>query len=151
MSVYEKELMVINRIQGNTARFFRVAFHCHSPLSVDWGKKPGVDVTLNDKQKYLVLGGEEKYCRLVKQYADCHMMVISDHMKCWYAERAVQFSKVMPELIVLPGMEITLLTTPALGGVKLHVIIILPPELTRETFARLLPGVPEEDNRVGKN
>ena len=149
MSVYEKELMVINRIQGNTARFFRVAFHCHSPLSVDWGKKPGVDATLNDKQKYLVPGGEEKYCRLVKQYADCHIMVISDHMKCGYAERAVRFSKGMPELIVLPGMEINLLTTPALGGVRLHVIIILPPELTRETFARLLPGVPEEDNRVG--
>jgi ABC-type Mn2+/Zn2+ transport system ATPase subunit len=149
MSVYEQELTGIDSTRRNTARFFRVAFHCHSPLSFDWGKRVGADATLNTKEKYLAPGGEEEYCKLVKQATGCHVMIISDHMKCGYAEAAVRCVAEMADLVVLPGMEVNLLTTAALGSVRLHVIVILPPGLTRETFGRMLSGVPEEKDRTG--
>jgi hypothetical protein len=45
MGTHIEELRTIENDQINMARFFKVAFHCHSPMSNDWGSRKDIDKT----------------------------------------------------------------------------------------------------------
>ncbi len=147
MEHYAAHLEPIRLQQQRMARFFKVAFHCHSPLSGDWGKRSAIDKQLNDRSRLLSDGGEIHFVQEAVRRCGCDMMVITDHMKCAYAEKLLALDTDRAGVAVLPGMEVNFLTNAIYGGVRLHIIVILPPTCRRETFARLLPGVDEEHNR----
>jgi hypothetical protein len=133
------------------AQFFRVALHCHSPLSKDWGRGENADRAINNKDNFLPDGKESEFLKLVLKQSKMDLITITDHMKCAYAERLVKCANGAGKIIVLPGMEVNFHTNPALGNVRLHVIVILPPECTRQTFATLLPGFAEERKRKARD
>jgi ABC-type lipoprotein export system ATPase subunit len=147
MSSYTDDLKAIKSSEQKMARFFHVALHCHSPLSNDWGMRDYADKKLNAKQELLSEGGEEKYLGLILAQGNVDLLTVTDHMKCAYAERVVVCAKKTGHIVVLPGMEVNFRTSPALANVRVHIIIILPNGCTRETFGKLLPGLPEEDER----
>ena len=150
MTKYSAELSRIKESQQRTARFYKVAFHCHSPLSHDWGKNKG-DSTLNEKEQYLPTNKESDFYKLIQEKSGCDMVIITDHMKCGYAERLANYSsKQQGNLVVLPGMEISVRTTPALASVRIHIIVIMPPGANPEIFAPLLEIIPSENERTGK-
>ncbi len=149
MTKYSAELSKISESQQEIARFYRVAFHCHSPLSHDWGKNKG-DSTLNGKEQFLPTDKESDFYQLIQERSDCEVVIITDHMKCSYAERLANHSSGQTGLLILPGMEISVRTTPVLGEVRVHIIVIMPPGSNPETFAPLLKGIPIESERTGK-
>lgn len=149
MTKYSTELSKIEESQQRTAQFYKVAFHCHSPLSHDWATNKG-DSILNGKEQYLPANKESDFYNLIQDKSDCDVIIITDHMKCGYAERLANHSSDQDGLVVLPGMEISLRTTPVLGDVRVHVIVIMPPGSNPETFAPLLKGLSIESDRTGK-
>jgi vacuolar-type H+-ATPase subunit F/Vma7 len=149
MTKYSAELSKIEESQQRTAQFYKVAFHCHSPLSHDWGKNKG-DSTLNGKEQYLPTNKESAFYKLIQDRSDCDVVIITDHMKCGYAERLANHSSEQSGLVILPGMEISVRTNPVLGEVRVHVIVIMPPGSNPETFAPLLSGLSIESERTGK-
>ncbi|MBN1393066.1 MAG: hypothetical protein JW947_09730, partial [Sedimentisphaerales bacterium] len=144
MAKYSAELSKIRESQQKIARFYKVAFHCHSPLSHDWGKNRG-DLNLNDKEKYLPLNKESDFYKIIQDKSGCDLIIITDHMKCEYAARLVNHSSKQRNLVILPGMEINVRTTPVLGDVRVHVTVVMPPGANSETFAPLLRGIPIEN------
>lgn len=149
MAKYSAELSKIRESQQKIARFYKVAFHCHSPLSHDWGKNKG-DSILNDKEKYLPANKESDFYKSIKDKSGCDVVIITDHMKCSYAERLVKHSSEQSGLVVLPGMEVSVRTTPVLGSVRVHITVVMPPGANPETFAPLLRGISVENERTGK-
>ena len=150
MTKYSAELSKIEESRQRTAQFYKVAFHCHSPLSHDWGENKG-DSTLNGKEQYLPTNKESDFYKLIQEKSGCHMVIITDHMKCGYAERlANHSSEQQGGLVILLGMEISVRTTPVLGDVRIHIIVIMPPNANPETFAPLLRGLSIENERTGK-
>jgi hypothetical protein len=149
MTKYSTELSKIDESRQRIAQFYKVAFHCHSPLSHDWGRD-GVVSDLNNKEKYLPTNKESDFYKLIQEKSSCDMVIISDHMKCGYAERLVNYSLQQGNLVILPGMEISVRTTPVLGDVRVHVMVIMPPRANPETFALLLKGICFENERTGK-
>ena len=150
MTKYSAELSRIKESQQRTARFYKVAFHCHSPLSHDWGKNKG-NSTLNEKEQYLPTNKESNFYKLIQEKSGCDMVIITDHMKCGYAERLANYSsKQQGNLVVLPGMEISVRTSPALASVRIHIIVIMPPGSNPEIFAPLLGIIFPENERTGK-
>lgn len=147
MNTYKDDLDEIVAGRHRMAQFFRVALHCHSPLSRDWGRGKNSDKSMNNKDNFLPDGKESEFLKLVVQQSKMDLITITDHMKCAYAERMVKCARIMRGIIVLPGMEVNFHTNPALGNIRLHVIVILPPECTRQTFAILLPKLAEESRR----
>jgi energy-coupling factor transporter ATP-binding protein EcfA2 len=149
MKEYTSELSKLKESQRRVARFYKVAFHCHSPLSHDWGRGKG-EPSLNNKENYLPANKEADFYELIREKSGCDLVIITDHMKCSYAERLVNHSLKQGGLVILPGMEISVRTTPVLGDVTAHVIVIMPPNSNPETFASFLTGAPKESERTGK-
>ncbi len=147
MGTYAEDLSEIKLARNRMSRFFKVALHCHSPLSKDWGSRGSADQSINNKDNFLPEGKEADFLQLTLERCKCDIIVVTDHMKCSYAERLVKHAGTSRQVVVLPGMEVNFHTSPALANVRLHIIVILPPDCTRETFARLLPGVAEESRR----
>jgi len=147
MSTYEEDLDAIKIDQKRMAKFFRVAIHCHSPLSADWGKGGKGDKNLNSKDNFMPQGKEGDFLRALLTQGHLDLITVTDHMKCEYAERLVEHANSRGLPVVLPGMEINFQTNPALANVRIHILVILPSGCTRETFARLLPGISEEGRR----
>ncbi len=150
MTKYSSELSRIEKSQQKIAQFYKVAFHCHSPLSHDWGGNKG-DSSLNNKDNYLPINKEDDFYNLIKEKSGCDVVIITDHMKCSYAARLAKHSLKQIGLVVLPGMEISVRTTPVLGGVRVHILVIMPTGSNPETFASLFRGtIPIENDRTGK-
>jgi len=149
MTKYSSELSRIEKSQQRIAQFYKVAFHCHSPLSHDWGGNKG-DSSLNNKDNYLPANKESDFYKLIQDKSNCDIVIITDHMKCSYAERLSNHSLGQSGLVILPGMEISVRTTPVLGDVRVHITVIMPPGSNPETFASLLRGIPVENKRTGK-
>ena len=147
MKKYTAELSKLDECQKRIARFYKVAFHCHSPLSYDWGKG---EPSLNNKENYLATNKESDFYELIKEKSGCDLVIITDHMKCGYAERLVNHSLGRGGLVILPGMEISIRTSPVLGDVRAHVIVIMPQNSNAETFASFLRGISRESARTGK-
>ncbi len=148
MGTYNDDLNQIETTRTKMARFFKVALHCHSPLSKDWGNRTYADSTINDKSKFLCENGENKFVEEVQKKGPWDLFAITDHMKCEYAEKLINYAERAKNILVLPGMEVNIITSPALGSTRLHILVILPPSCTRETFATLLPGCEEEKKRM---
>jgi len=149
MAKYSTELSKISESQSKMAHFYKVAFHCHTPLSHDWGDHKG-DSTLNNKNNYLPTNKESEFYKQIQDKSNCDVVIITDHMKCSYAERLANHSSGQDGLVILPGMEISVRTTPVLGDVRVHIVVIMPPGSNPETFASLLKGIPIESERTGK-
>jgi DNA repair ATPase RecN len=149
MAKYSTELSKILESQQKMAHFYKVAFHCHSPLSHDWGRTKG-DPSLNDKENYLPVNKESDFYNLIREKSGCDVVIITDHMKCSYAERLAKHSSGQQGLVVLPGMEISVRTNPVLGNVRVHITVIMPSGANAEIFASLLKGIPVENERTGK-
>jgi len=147
---YSSELSRIEKSQQKIAQFYRVAFHCHSPQSHDWGGNKEIS-SLNNKDNYLPINKEADFYKLIKEKSGCDVVIITDHMKCSYAARLANYSLKQIGLVVLPGMEISVRTTPVLGDVRVHIVVIMGPGSNPETFAALFRGgVPIENERTGK-
>ena len=58
MNLYEADQKRFEAQILRIARFFRVALHCHSPLSPEWSKRTGIDKARNDGSLFLKNGGE---------------------------------------------------------------------------------------------
>jgi ABC-type cobalamin/Fe3+-siderophores transport system ATPase subunit len=149
MSKYATEMRRIEEAAKRIAKFYKVGFHCHSPLSHDWGKNKG-DPILNGAEQYLPPDKESEFYHLIQKRSGCDMVIITDHMKCRYAERLAKYSSEQSGLVILPGMEISVRTSPVLGDVRVHVIVIMSPGANPETFAPLLKGISIENERTGK-
>jgi len=149
MSTYQDELRIINKLEQRMAKFVRVALHCHTPGSYDWARSANADKQLNDKTKFLQDGGEEAFLANIKDRNNCQIISITDHMKCSYAERLANYATKVGSVAILPGMEVNFVTLPALAGVRLHVLVILPEDSTKETFAKFLLDLPLEEKRTG--
>ena len=150
MTIYEDELEQLKSLGNRIARFRRVAIHCHTPLSHDWSRAKG-DPLLNQRNQYLATEGERKFLDAIRSSSNSELDVFipTDHMKCAYAARLVE-ARTANCPVVLPGMEVCLRTTEAMGNVKIHVLVLLPVGSTQETFSALLPGIREERLRNGK-
>lgn len=149
MTKYSDDLVMFKKVRQRIARFYKVAFHCHSPLSHDWGGNKG-DSSLNNKDNYLPANQESEFYKLIQDKSGCDIVIITDHMKCSYAERLANHSSSQSGLVILPGMEISVRTTPVLGDVRIHIVVIMPPGSNPETFAPLLKGISIESERTGK-
>ena len=150
MAKYSSELSKIEKSRQRIAQFYKVAFHCHSPQSHDWGRNKG-DSSLNNKDNYLPINKESDFYNLIKDKSGCDVVIVTDHMKCDYAARLANYSLKQIGLVVLPGMEVSVRTTPVLGDVRIHILVIMPPGSNPETFAALFRGgVSIENERTGK-
>jgi len=149
MTQYEEDVKNLDAQKARMANFCRVAFHCHSPLSPDWGKRPGIDKTINDRNTLLQVGGESTFLAEVTRRCGCDMLVITDHMKCDFAERLASRGAETKTPFLLPGMEVNFATNPSLGNVRLHILVVLPEGSGKETFMHVLPHIPPEDKRNG--
>lgn len=149
MPQYDEDAKSLDTQKARMAKFCKVAFHCHSPLSSDWGKRPGIDKTINDRETLLKDGGESTFLAEVIRRCGCDMLVITDHMKCGFAERLALRRTEMRTLSLLPGMEVNFATNPSLGNVRLHILVVLPEGSGKETFMHVLPQIPPEDKRNG--
>ncbi len=150
MHVYEQELQKLMSLRDRMAQFRRVAIHCHTPLSYDWAQDCG-DRSLNDRKKYLPPGKEAAFLQEVTARTDpsLDLIIPTDHMMCDYAARLATAAPARG-LVVIPGMEVSLRTSAAMGDVRVHVLVLLPAGSAKESFSRLLPDLPEERNRSGK-
>ena len=120
----------IEKSQQKIAQFYKVAFHCHSPLSYDWGGNKEIS-SLNNKDNYLPINKEADFYNLIKGKSGCDVVIITDHMKCSYAARLANHSLKQIGLVVLPGMEISVRTTPVLGDVRVHILVQYCPVISR--------------------
>ncbi|MHC4676887.1 MAG: hypothetical protein ACYTBZ_30760, partial [Planctomycetota bacterium] len=60
MNTYKDDLDEIVAGRHRMAQFFRVALHCHSPLSRDWGRGKNADKSMNNKDNFLPDGKESE-------------------------------------------------------------------------------------------
>ena len=150
MSIYEDELADFEAARARMAQFFRVALHCHTPESHDWAKNKPCDKTANDPAQFLADGGEELFIGSISKNLDFDLLVPTDHMKCRYTALLDSTTAKQDGTIVIPGMEVSVRLSEALGKVKIHVLVLLPKGMTEESFSALLPGLKEERLRTGK-
>ncbi len=149
MALYDEDLRSLNSQKSRMATFCKVAFHCHSPLSACWGRSSGIDKSLNERNALLQEGAEDAFLSEVIQRCGCDILIVTDHMKCGFAERlALRHTKIGPPYL-LPGMEVNFATKPSLGNVRLHILVILPGGSGKEAFMHVLPNMPPEDQRKG--
>ncbi|MEW6441830.1 MAG: TrlF family AAA-like ATPase [bacterium] len=148
-SLYYRDLFAtLDELRKRTARFRRVALHLHSPDSHDWNRTG--NGTLNDRNKFLAVGGEAEFVNALKEHLD--LVVVTDHMKCTYASRVSSATRNQKDFLVLPGMEVSLRPEAAISCSRLHILAILPEGSTVESFSRLFAGlheIPEDARRTG--
>lgn len=144
--MYEKLLSDLDTLRQQTARFRRVTLHLHSPDSKDWARNG--DKELNCKDKFFTDNGVVLFLNELRPHFD--MVGVTDHMKCGYACKLSRATAGADDCIVLPGMEVNFKPDAALGAIRIHLVVILPQNSTKEDFAKIFPAsIPSDDQRTG--
>jgi ABC-type cobalamin/Fe3+-siderophores transport system ATPase subunit len=148
-TMYTGLLTQLEALRQRTARFRRVTLHLHSPDSHDWAKCVG-DKAKNDRVKFIDSSGAELFLKELQPHFD--LVSITDHMKCGYACQLSSTSSKYRDCVVLPGMEVNFRPDAALGIIRIHLIVILPENSTKESFAKLFhsQSFPPDDNCTGQ-
>nr|MBC8360094.1 AAA family ATPase [Candidatus Desulfatibia profunda] len=136
-SPYQDLFVTLDELRKRTARFRRVALHIHSPDSHDWNRTG--DKTLNDRERLLAPSGEVEFINTLKKHFD--LVVITDHMKCTYADRVSNASLYEKDFIVLPGMEVNFQPEAAISCSRLHILVIFHEGSTVESMSRIFAGL----------
>ena len=146
--MYTSLLKTLEGLRQRTACFRRVSLHLHSPDSKDWATF-GCDKAKNSREAFFAVDGKSLFLNELRPHFD--LVAITDHMKCGYACSLSEDTFGKDACIVLPGMEINFKPDAALGGIRIHLIVIFPENSTKEDFSKVLPSsIPCDDKRTGQ-
>jgi len=132
-------------LRKEIATFRKVVLHAHSPHSFDW-KSSG----LNSKDA--IQGWTKEELAFIEKIEKCDldMLAITDHMKCKFACR-FSTKKKNTELIILPGLELSIRPSPPWNKFRLHMLAIFPEKFSFEKASKIFPSdLPDEEDRTGK-
>jgi ABC-type lipoprotein export system ATPase subunit len=133
----------IDQLLEKSAKFRKVAFHVHSPISHDW--------TGGNKETYLTKEGKESFLQELDKRFD--LVVVVDHMRCSYGCELSEISKSRKGVKIFPGMEISFEPEPPLNGLKVHLVVVFPMGTSVEKIGRIFSGIAgfkDENERKGK-
>lgn len=144
---------IVNAIQSTrnkSAKFYKVDLHIHSRESHDFPKiddKKGSALTLTDvdhnskEQDYLVAANR----------SGLRLMAITDHNKSRFAVQLAKYARDnKSNIVVLPGMEVTIQTT-IFPDSAIHVLAIFPDDFSSEDIQSIFTtksGMPNYDRRT---
>lgn len=132
-------------LRKEIATFRKVVLHAHSPHSFDWkssdlGSKDAIQGWTKEELAFI-----EKI-----EKCDLDMLAITDHMKCKFACR-FSTKKINTELIILPGLELSIRPSPPWNKFRLHMLAIFPEKFSFEKASKIFPSdLPDEEDRTGK-
>jgi hypothetical protein len=149
---YDQLITQLENQLERTARFVAMAFHIHSPESFDWAKRPGADVTRNDRTRLLTdpEGVREYLDNLAREFS---IVCVTDHMKSAYACRLAEEARQRDDITVFPGVELNCIGAQ-LGSSRIHLLAVFPSDANPGRIDRICavhrPGsFPAERDRQG--
>lgn len=133
VAVYRRVLSLVEQARGRSAKFFKIDLHVHSHESHDFprlGDRPGCCPALSTDDRAPSI---QHFVAAAKR-ADLNLMAITDHNRSRIAEQVAALSD--DDLIVLPGMEVSL-RTACFPGSEIHVLAVFPENYTHGDIERL--------------
>lgn len=141
----------INNLLNNTARFFRVDLHVHSPESHDFptmGHRqnslkiiPTIDRGLSKKDY-------KKFYKLIEKSKGLSLVAITDHHKSKFSSEVSKLSK-DKRVVVLPGMEINVKVSEFTNK-KIQLLVIFPQGKNFTDIERIFPAGFEDYEKRNK-
>jgi predicted ATPase len=144
----------VSQIRDDAAKFYKVDFHVHSPISHDWDKDLPQGTASEPELSPVPVGGQPTDATIRAFREACirsgrDIAVVTDHNKARLGIAAAALND--NDLCVLPGIELTVvIDQPILKDHKIHIIALFSSDTGHESIGRILPaGTPDDASRNG--